>query len=122
MIKDILLKDFIAHKDTKLEFCKGITIFVGHNGSGKSSIIDAVTFALFGKHTRKCNKNLVRRGSNSAMVQMHFAINSREFSATRSLNSSGVQAFSQFSVVSDAGKMINKPIVGGERKQFGESM
>ena len=58
MIKDIQLKNFIAHKDTKLEFCKGITIFLGHNGSGKSSIIDAVTFSLFGKHTRKSNKNL----------------------------------------------------------------
>ena len=122
MIKDILLKDFIAHRNTKLEFCKGITIFVGHNGSGKSSIIDAVTFALFGKHTRKSNKNLIRRGANSAMVQMHFTLNSREFLATRGLNGGGVQPFSQFSFVSDGDKTLNRPIVGGERKQFGESM
>ena len=122
MITDIQLKDFIAHKDTKIEFGKGITIFVGHNGSGKSSIIDAVTFALFGKHTRKSNKNLVRRGANSAMVQLHFALNSKEFQATRALNGSGLQSFSQFSIVSDGGKVMNKPIVGGERRQFGESM
>ena len=122
MIKDILLKDFIAHRNTKLEFCKGITIFVGHNGSGKSSIIDAITFALFGKHTRKSNKNLIRRGANSAMVQMHFTLNSREFLATRGLNGGGVQPFSQFSFVSDGDKTLNRPIVGGERKQFGESM
>ncbi|MGI0025424.1 MAG: AAA family ATPase, partial [Nitrososphaera sp.] len=37
MIKDLHLLDFIAHKDTRLEFGKGITVFVGHNGSGKSS-------------------------------------------------------------------------------------
>ena len=122
MIKSVQLKDFIAHRDTKLEFCKGITIFVGHNGSGKSSIIDAVTFALFGKHTRKSNKNLVRRGANSAMVQMRFALNSKEFQATRALNGSGLQSFSQFAIVSDGGNSMNKPIVGGERKQFGESM
>ncbi|HEV8404723.1 MAG TPA: SMC family ATPase, partial [Nitrososphaera sp.] len=122
MITDVQLKDFIAHRDTKIEFGKGITIFVGHNGSGKSSIIDAVTFALFGKHTRKSNKNLVRRGANSAMVQLHFALNSKEFQATRALNSSGLQTFSQFSIVSNAGEVLNKPIVGGERKQFGESM
>ena len=122
MIKDILLKDFIAHRNTKLEFCKGITIFVGHNGSGKSSIIDAITFALFGKHTRKSNKNLIRRGANSAMVQMHFTLNSREFLATRGLNGGGAQPFSQFSFVSDGDKTLNRPIVGGERKQFGESM
>ncbi len=122
MIKDIQLKDFIAHKNTKIEFCKGVTIFVGHNGSGKSSIIDAITFALFGKHTRKSNKNLVRRGANSAMVQMNFMLNSKEFQAARTLSGSGSQSFSQFSLVSDGNQTINKPIVGGERKQFGESM
>ncbi|HLG36824.1 MAG TPA: SMC family ATPase, partial [Nitrososphaera sp.] len=122
MIKDIQLKDFIAHKDTKIDFCKGITIFVGHNGSGKSSIIDAVTFALFGKHTRKSNKNLIRRGANSAMVQLRFALNSKVFQATRAVNSSGLQSFSQFAIVSDSANPLNKLIVGGERKQFGESM
>ena len=122
MIKDVQLKDFIAHKDTKLEFGKGITIFVGHNGSGKSSIIDAVTFALFGKHTRRSNRNLVRRGANSAMVQMRFALNSREFQATRALNGTGLQSFSQLTIVSEGGNWVNRPIVGGERKQFGESM
>jgi DNA repair protein SbcC/Rad50 len=122
MIKDIQLKNFIAHKDTKLEFCKGITIFLGHNGSGKSSVIDAVTFSLFGKHTRKSNKNLVRRGANSAIAQIRFALNSKEFQAIRVLNGSGVQSFSQLVLVSDGDKIVNKPIVGGERKQFGESM
>lgn len=122
LIKDIQLTDFIAHKDTKIDFCKGITIFVGHNGSGKSSIIDAVTFALFGKHTRKSNKNLIRRGANSAMVQMRFSLNSKEFQATRALNGSGLQSFSQLAIVSDSGNPMNKLIVGGERKQFGESM
>jgi exonuclease SbcC len=122
MIKDIQLKNFIAHKDTKLEFCKGITIFLGHNGSGKSSIIDAVTFSLFGKHTRKSNKNLVRRGANSAIVQMRFALNSKEFQTIRMLNGSGLQSFSQLVLASDGDKIVNKPIVGGERKQFGESM
>ncbi|HEV3433564.1 MAG TPA: AAA family ATPase [Nitrososphaera sp.] len=122
MIKDIQLKNFIAHKDTKIEFCKGLTIFLGHNGSGKSSIIDAITFSLFGKHTRKSNKNLVRRGANHAMAQIRFALNSKEFEATRALNGSGLQSFSQLALVSDGGKIVNKPIVGGERRQFGESM
>src|SRR3954469_17540281 len=113
MIKDINLHNFISHRDTSLSLDKGITIFVGHNGSGKSSIIDAVTFALFGKHTRKSNKNLVRRGANSAMVQVNFTLNSKEFQATRALSGSGSQSFSQFSVVSDGGKAINKLIAGG---------
>jgi DNA repair protein SbcC/Rad50 len=122
LIKDIQLQDFIAHKDTKLEFCKGITIFVGHNGSGKSSIIDAVTFVLFGEHTRgKSKRNLVRRGANQAMVQLHFTLNSREFQIVRGLSGAGAQSFSQLTLVSDGDKAVNKLIAGGERKQFGES-
>ncbi len=121
MIKDIELKDFIAHKDTKIEFGKGITIFVGHNGSGKSSIIDAITFALFGEHTRgKSKKNLVRRGANEAMVQMRFTLNSREYEVARGMEGSS-QSFSRLSLIADGGQAVNKLLVGGERKQFGES-
>jgi exonuclease SbcC len=119
MIKEIRLQDFIAHKDTRLEFGKGITIFVGHNGSGKSSVIDAITFALFGEHTRKSGKNLVRRGAGQCTVQMRFAINSREYQATRI---SGGQSFSQLTLVSEGGKEVSRHLVGGERRQFGESM
>jgi exonuclease SbcC len=122
MIKDIRLQDFIAHKDTKLEFCKGITVFVGHNGSGKSSIIDAITFALFGEHTRgKSKRNLVRRGANQSMVQMHLTLNSREFQIVRGLSGTGAQSFSQLTLVSEGNKVVNKLLAGGERKQFGES-
>lgn len=122
MIKDLQMKDFISHSDTKLEFGKGITVFVGHNGSGKSSVIDAITYALFGEHTRKANKNLVRRGcQGQTTVQMRFTVNSKEFQAIRSLTPSGSAAFSQLELLSEAGKMVNKKLAGGERRQYGES-
>lgn len=123
MIKDLEMKDFISHKDTHLEFGRGITIFVGHNGAGKSSVIDAVTFSLFGEHTRRSNKNLVRRGgSGHAMVRMHFTLNSKEFAATRSLAAAGTASFSQLELISEGGKAVNKKLAGGERRQYGESM
>lgn len=123
MIKDLEMKDFISHKDSRLEFGRGITIFVGHNGAGKSSVIDAITYSLFGEHTRRSNKNLVRRGGlGHAMVRMRFSLNSKEFSATRSLAATGTGSFSQLELVSEGGKAVNKKLVGGERKQYGESM
>jgi exonuclease SbcC len=120
MIKDLQIRDFIAHKDTKLEFGKGITIFVGHNGSGKSSVIDAITFALFGEHTRRSSKNLVRRGANQGAVQLLFSMNSRDYLATRMVGGSDPR--SQFAMVAEGGKATDRPLVSGERKQFGESM
>nr|AIF00022.1 SMC domain-containing protein (sbcC) [uncultured marine thaumarchaeote KM3_128_G11] len=49
MIRSIELVDFLAHSNTKLEFDSGATVFVGDNGAGKSSIIDAIIFSLFGE-------------------------------------------------------------------------
>ena len=45
MIRSIELIDFLSHHETKLEFNNDTTVFVGQNGSGKSSIIDAITFS-----------------------------------------------------------------------------
>jgi exonuclease SbcC len=122
MIKDINLHNFISHRDTSLSLDKGITIFVGHNGSGKSSIIDAITFALFGEHTRKSNKNLILRGASSSFTRLNFFINSKEYSAYRQIGSLGQSISAKLDLVSDSNNIINKPIVAGERKQFGESM
>ncbi len=122
MIKDLEMKDFVSHRDTRLEFGRGITVFVGHNGSGKSSVIDAITYALFGQHTRKASKNLVRRGcQGQSMVRLRFALNSKEYQATRSLSASGAAAFSQLELLSEGGKAVNKKLAGGERRQYGES-
>jgi DNA repair protein SbcC/Rad50 len=127
MLKDIKLHNFISHSDTTLTFNKGITIFVGHNGSGKSSIIDAITFALFGEHTRKSNKNLVQRGCPSSSVSLSFSIGSREYIAYRQLGGSGQSISAKFEMISDRTNTVNSAnnkriIISGERKQFGESM
>jgi DNA repair protein SbcC/Rad50 len=122
MIKEIKLHNFISHRDTSMSLDKGITIFVGHNGSGKSSIIDAITFALFGEHTRKSNKNLILRGASSSFIHLTFFVNSREYSAYRQIGSLGQLISAKLDLLSDANNIINKPIVAGERKQFGESM
>lgn len=118
MITSVELGDFLAHADTKLEFENGVTVFVGDNGAGKSSIIDAITFALFGHHTRKSNKSLIKRGSNQGFAKIGFSINGKQYEAVRKIDSKGNLA-AKFS------KIRNNEIIeiaAGERKQFGESM
>ena len=118
MIKSIELVDFLSHSDTKLELDNNTTVFVGHNGAGKSSIIDAITFALFGKHTRKNNKSLIRRGANQGFTKIEFSANGKNYQAIRKIDSKGALT-AQFSEDID-GKL--KTIAEGERKQFDESM
>jgi exonuclease SbcC len=114
--------NFISHNTTLLTFNRGITIFVGHNGSGKSSAIDAITFALFGQHTRKTNKNLVRRGTESSSLNVRFSVGSKEYNAHRHLGNNGQSLLAKFDEVSDSGNIVDRTVVSGERKQFGDSM
>jgi len=118
MITSIELGDFLAHSNTKLEFENGVTVFVGDNGVGKSSIIDAITFALFGQHTRKSNKSLIRRGSNQGFAKIGFSINGKQYEAVRKIDNKGSLAAKFSEVIGDE----RIELAAGERKQFGESM
>jgi len=118
MITSIELGDFLAHSNTKLEFGNGVTVFVGNNGAGKSSIIDAITFALFGQHTRKSNKGLIKRGATQGFSKVVFSVNGKQYEAVRKIDSKGTLS-AKFSDTSNDEQI---EIAAGERKQFGESM
>ena len=118
MITSIELGDFLAHSNTKLEFENGVTVFVGDNGAGKSSIIDAITFSLFGQHTRKSNKSLIRRGTNQGFAKIGFSINGKQYEAVRKIDNKGSLAATFSEILQDE----RVEIAAGERKQFGESM
>lgn len=47
-IKEITLRNFRSHKDTRVAGLGRYSIFLGPNGAGKSSILDAVAYALTG--------------------------------------------------------------------------
>ena len=104
--------------NTKMEFENGVTVFVGSNGAGKSSVIDAITFGLFGQHTRKTNKGLIKRGSNQGFAKIGFSINGKQYEAVRKIDSKGTLS-AKFSETTN-GNIVE--IAAGERKQFGESM
>ncbi|GKS67340.1 chromosome segregation protein SMC [Nitrosarchaeum sp.] len=118
MITAIELGDFLSHSETNLEFGNGVTVFVGQNGAGKSSIIDAITFALFGQHTRKSNKGLIKRGSNQGYAKVEFSINGKQYQAVRKIDNRGGLA-AKFTEKNNDEFL---EIAAGERKQFGESM
>jgi DNA repair protein SbcC/Rad50 len=117
MIKSIELGNFISHSETRLDLDDGVTVFVGHNGAGKSSIIDAITFALFGEHTRKSNKSLIRRGTTQAYVKVRFTSKNKTYEATRKIDAKGTPAV-QFVEIQNGQEIV---LAAGERRQFGES-
>ncbi|MFH1239966.1 MAG: SMC family ATPase [Candidatus Diapherotrites archaeon] len=48
MIKKIVLENWKTHKNSEFEFGSGTNVLVGPMGAGKSAVMDAISFALFG--------------------------------------------------------------------------
>jgi len=82
IIHSVRLRNFISHRDTFIEFPQGLTVLVGDNGSGKTSILDAVTFALFKEHSRGRDENLINRAASNAMIQVTFSSGGRAYEIT----------------------------------------
>jgi DNA repair exonuclease SbcCD ATPase subunit len=58
LFKNISWKNFFStgNQQIKIDFTESSTnLIIGTNGAGKSTILDALTFALFGKPFRKIN-------------------------------------------------------------------
>ncbi|MDK2783493.1 MAG: repair protein SbcC/Rad50 [Thermococcaceae archaeon] len=73
IIRHIVLKDFLSHKDTTVDFPFGVTVFVGPNGAGKTSILDGIFVALFNHRPRGENwSDVIRRGATSARIELEF--------------------------------------------------
>jgi len=48
MITRVSLTNWRSHLQSELEFCEGTNCLIGRMGSGKSSVLDAICFGLFG--------------------------------------------------------------------------
>lgn len=73
---------------TEIDICKSpTTLVVGSNGSGKSTFIDALCFALFGKPFRKIKIGQLVNSINlkDALVEVEFSIGSSQYKVRRGL-------------------------------------
>ena len=61
------------------------TLIMGHNGSGKSTFLDALTFVLFGKPFRKVNKGNVVNSINgkNCEVEIEFTVSNKRYKIIR---------------------------------------
>ena len=83
------LEGFTAYRELTVCDFEGVDLFVvtGPTGSGKSSLIDALTFALYGSVSRYGNPNLVHpvisQGKLEAKVRFDFSVEGRKYTAVR---------------------------------------
>jgi len=93
ILESIIIKKIRSIKDLTISFPQTTMLFFGDIGSGKSSVLKAIEFALFGILTSAdlSGESLLRRGENKASVKLTFLIDDNRYTIERGLlkNSKG---------------------------------
>lgn len=97
IIKKVCLKNFRVHKDREFEFKPGINLLLGKNGTGKSSIFEALSVAFFSKSPRgTLNSIITNDGSKKAQIKVEFiASDGKEYVLEKSIGQSKSSLYSK---------------------------
>ena len=100
VFKTLKVKNFLSIGKTPVvvDFIKGLNIITGinkdlmdrQNGTGKSSVVDAFYFALFGETTRELKKEFISNNvtNETAEVSLEFSIDENNYEIIRSIKPS----------------------------------
>lgn len=89
-LNELTLKNYAIHRSLKLTFGAGVTGIVGDNGSGKSSIIQAIKFLFTGEVARGSKQECITLGETEGWVSGKFLLNEKEAYLERHLSASKV--------------------------------
>jgi len=85
-IKKIKLENIRSYVSQEIEFPEGSTLLQGDIGSGKSSVLLAIDFALFGIRKGELSGNaLLRNGAERGSVELHFNVEDKDIVIKRNL-------------------------------------
>jgi len=90
LFEKVRWKNFLStgNQFTEIDFLKYSTnLIIGTNGAGKSTVLDALTFSLFGKAFRKINKPQLVNSVNEkdCVVEVEFSINGTQWKIQRGI-------------------------------------
>ena len=104
--KAVTWKNFLSTGNTPIEIVldnSPSTLIIGDNGSGKSTVLDALTFVLFGKPFRRIKKDQLVNSVNGrdCVVEIYFDIGKRKYLVIRGIKPN------RFEIYID-GKLLNQ--------------
>ena len=127
--KNVRWKNFLSTGNvfTELDLTSHKTnLIVGTNGAGKSTVLDALTFVLFGKPFRKINKPMLVNSINEkdCVAEVEFAVGKNEYKITRSIKPNKFEIFcngqewNQEASVVDQQKLLEQNVLKMNYKSF----
>src|SRR3989344_4682034 len=98
MIKSAYLENWKTHHSSTFEFAKGTNVIVGKMGSGKSSIMDAISFALYGTFPSLAARKVSLEETimskplkqDWAVVRLEFDYGGKGYTVERTVKRSGI--------------------------------
>lgn len=94
ILTSLHMQNYKKYKDFSLDFAEGLTGIIGRNGSGKSTIFDAITFALYGDV--RGEKETIRYAKADAKepvkVMLEFEIEGKSYKVVREMRGKALSA------------------------------
>ncbi len=85
ILKKLQIENLRSYEKQEIDFPKGSTLLSGDIGSGKTTILLAIEFALFGLQPSQKGTSLLRAGANKAKVILEFEIEGKDIIIERVL-------------------------------------
>jgi len=113
LFKTIRYKNFLSTGNHFTEFNltqNTTTLIIGSNGAGKSTVLDALTFTLFGKPFRKINKPQLPNTVNDkdCVAEVEFSIGSTEWKVRRGIKPSVFEIYQNGRVLDQSSSAIDQ--------------
>ncbi|MEN6593119.1 MAG: AAA family ATPase, partial [Methanobacterium sp.] len=84
IFKTLRMENIRSYEKEKIDFPSGTSLFEGDVGSGKSTILMAMEFVLFGLGNQRGDA-LLRKGSKKGSVFLSFNVEEKEYQIKRTL-------------------------------------
>ena len=89
VIKNIKINNFRCHTDFSFQFKKKTSVIIGENGSGKTSVLEAIYEALRGKSFRAVDSDILKRESDYYRIEVDFCDGEKTVVAFGDLDAGG---------------------------------
>jgi exonuclease SbcC len=100
ILSKLRLENFKKYTSFEIEFGEGLIGIIGKNGSGKSTIFEAILFALYGEAKTRGNKDLLRNANASdkdtVSVELEFEFEGISYSVVREFRGKAMSANAKF--------------------------
>ena len=119
ILTNLKLENFKKYKKFEIAFESGLIGIIGKNGAGKSTIFEAILFALYGELKNKGDKEVVRNSNanikDAVIVELDFEFDHIEYKVIREFRgktlSANAKLYKNAEIITTGAKEVSTSIM-----------